>query len=140
MTRRLERINALVRNTIGELLLSKMSDPRIDPARTSVTHVEVAEDLETAKVFVSVMGTESQQRRTLAALQHAAGHIQELMMRQIQLRSTPRLVFELDVKFKKTLETLRILQQVADEMQQKKSSLEDQAQGQEPGPESQDDQ
>ena len=119
MTRRLERINALIRNTIGELLLAKISDPRIDPARTSVTRVETADDLLSAKVFVSVIGTEGDQRRTLAALKHASGHIQELMMRQIELRSTPILSFILDTQFKKTLETLSLIQKVSDEIRQK---------------------
>lgn len=129
-SRRLERIGALIRNTIGELLLSKMSDPRIDPARVSVTRVEVADDLLTAKVFISVLGTDAQQRTALGALRHASGHIQELMMRQIELRSTPILSFELDKVFKKTLQTLELLQKVSQELQAKdeersKQSAED---------------
>lgn len=119
MTRRMERIGNLIRNTIGELLLSKISDPRIDPARTSVTRVEVADDLLTAKVYISVIGTEAQQRTTLAALRHAAGHIQELMMRQIELRLTPVLNFTLDAQFKKALKTLEILQKVSQELREK---------------------
>ena len=87
MNRRTERVGSLIRNVIGEILLSKMSDPRIDPALVSVTHVEVPEDLLTARVFVSVIGTEAQQRNVLRALQHAGGRIQELMMRQISLRN-----------------------------------------------------
>ena len=115
----MERIGNLIRNTIGELLLSKISDPRIDPARTSVTRVEVADDLLTAKVYISVIGTEAQQRTTLAALRHAAGHIQELMMRQIELRLTPVLNFTLDAQFKKALKTLEILQKVSQELREK---------------------
>ena len=119
MSRRLERINNLIRNTIGQLLLAKISDPRIDPARTSVTHVETADDLLSARVYISVMGTEGEQRRTLTALRHASGHIQERMMREIDLRSTPILTFDLDTKFKKTLETLQILQKVSQEIREK---------------------
>jgi len=122
MTRRLERINNLIRNTIGELLLSKMSDPRIDPALVSVTHVQTADDLLSAKVFVSVLGEEKKQKLTLEALRHASGHIQELMMRQIQLRSTPILRFELDTKFKETLKTLEILQKVSEEIRMKEQA------------------
>jgi ribosome-binding factor A len=116
MSRRTERISSLIRETIGSLLISKMSDPRIDPARTSVTKVEVPADLLTAKVYISVMGTEAEQRTTLRALQHAAGHIQELMAREISLRTTPRLSFEADVQFKKAIQTQAILQQVSEEL------------------------
>jgi len=112
-------VASLIRNTIGQLLLAKISDPRIDPAKTSVTRVEVPDDLLTAKVYVSVIGTEAEQRTTLRALRHAAGRVQELMMREIRLRHTPLLEFALDEKFKKTLETYRLIQVAMDEIRQK---------------------
>ncbi len=119
MSRRTERVGNLIRNTIGQLLLSKVSDPRIDPAKTSITHVEVAEDMLSAKVFVSVIGTEAEQRRTLRGLGRGAGHMQELMMRQITLRNTPLLQFVLDKNLKKTLETLELIQKAMTEIEQK---------------------
>ena len=121
MSRRTERVGSLIRETIGLLLLTKMSDPRIDPARTSVTRVDIAEDLLTAKVYVSVMGTEAEQRRTLRALRHAAGHLQELMTGRVKLRNTPALEFELDDSFKKALETYRIIEQGMEEIRQKEA-------------------
>ena len=122
MSRRTERVGSLIRNTIGQLLLSKLSDPRIDPAKTSITRVEVPEDLLTAKVFVSVLGTEGEQGRTLRALTHAAGHIQELMMRQISLRHTPTLEFVADTGFKRTLQTYAIIDQAMEEIRQKEQA------------------
>ncbi|HOF19043.1 MAG TPA: ribosome-binding factor A, partial [Phycisphaerae bacterium] len=83
------------------------------------TRVEVPDDLLTAKVYVSVIGTEAEQRTTLRALRHAAGRVQELMMREIRLRHTPLLEFALDEKFKKTLETYRLIQVAMDEIRQK---------------------
>jgi len=130
MSRRTERVESLIRQAIGQVLLSNLSDPRIDPARTTVTRVEVPEDLLTARVYVSILGSESEQRTALRALQHAAGHIQELMVRRVQLRHTPLLEFVYDAKYKKTLETLRIIQQVADEIHQKDKLRQEQA---EPG-------
>ncbi len=129
MTRRLERINNLIRNTIGEVVLSKLSDPRIDPARVSVTRVQTADDFLSATVFVSVLGEEKQQKLALSALQHAAGHVQELMMRQIDLRNTPVLTFKLDKQFKKTLQTLQILQKVSEEIRQKDQARAAQSSG-----------
>jgi ribosome-binding factor A len=119
MSRRTERVASLIRETIGHLLLAKLSDPRVDPALTSVTRVEVPEDLLTARVYVSVVGTVSQQRNALRALSHAAGHLQELMKRQIQLRNTPVLEFALDEKFKKTLETYQLIDQAMAEIRAK---------------------
>ena len=122
MTRRTERIGNLLRTTIGEVVLSKLSDPRIDRARTSITRVEVPEDLLTAKVYVSVLGTPAEQEKALRALRHAAGHIQELVSCQVVLRHTPVLQFELDVQFKKTLETFAIIQRAMDEIHRKEQA------------------
>lgn len=129
MSRRTERIGNLIRNTIGEVLLRNMSDPRIDPARTSVTRVEVPADLLTAKVYVSVLGDEASQRRALEALQSACGRIQGLIRSQVKLRNMPRLEFVLDVKFKKTLETLNIIQQEMDKIRQKETARAEQEGG-----------
>jgi ribosome-binding factor A len=125
MSRRTQRVANLIRQTLGEALLSKLSDPRIDSARTSVTRVEVPEDLLTARVFVSVLGTQGQQRKVLRALQHAAGHLQELMMRQISLRHTPILSFDLDTRYKKTLQTLDIIRHAMDEIHEKQRARQE---------------
>jgi ribosome-binding factor A len=108
-----------MKETIGQALIAKLSDPRVDPARTTVTRVEIAEDLLTAKVFVSVIGTEAERRTALRALQHASGRIQKEMTRRVQLRHTPLLKFVYDETYKKTLETLQIIQEVTDEIEQK---------------------
>lgn len=122
MSRRTERVASLIRNTIGQLLLRQLNDPRVDPARTSITRVEVPEDLLTARIFVSVIGTEAQQRTTVQALRHAHGHIQELMMREIVLRNCPTLDFVLDKQFKKTLETLTLISQAMEEIRRKEEA------------------
>ncbi len=119
MNRRPQRIASLIRDTIGQILLTKLSDPRIDPARTSIVRVEVPDDLLTAKVYVSVIGEPADQRRTLHALKHAAGHVQELMMREITLRHTPILHFQIDTKLKKTMETLEIIHKASEELRAK---------------------
>ncbi len=116
MTRRTDRIGSLMRETLGHILLSKLSDPRVDPALTSIINVEVSEDLLTAKVYISVLGSEGQQRKTLRALSSARGYLQELMMEQIRLRCTPILRFVLDDRFKKTMETYQIIEQAMDEI------------------------
>lgn len=122
MSRRTERVGNLIRNTLGQLLLSKMSDPRFDSARTSITRVEVPEDLLTARVYVSVTGSKEDQHKTIAALKNATGYLQERLGRGIRLRHTPRLTFEIDIKFKKTLETLSLLAEIAEERRAKEEA------------------
>jgi len=126
-------VSSLIRETMGRLLLSKLADPRVDPARTSVTRVTVPEDLLTATVYVSVIGTDSEQRTTVRALQHAAGHMQELLSRQIRLRHTPVISFALDEKFKKTLETYSLIQKAMDDIHEKERRRAEAASGEDTG-------
>lgn len=119
MTRRTQRVGSLIRDTLGRLILTELSDPRIEPARTSVVRVEVPEDLLTAKVFVSVLGDDARQRKILRALRHAAGHIQELLGRRLALKHTPRLTFEFDKNFRDTLEIYRIIEDAMQEIRDK---------------------
>ena len=119
MSRRTQRIANLLRRIIGQIVLCKLSDPRIDPAKTSVTRIDVPEDLMTATVYISVLGSPADQRRTLRALSHASGRIQELMGQQIQLRHTPILTFVYDKQFKSTLETLQIIDSAMEEIREK---------------------
>ena len=124
---------------IGRMLLTKLSDPRIDPARTSVIRVEVPEDLLTARVYISVIGSDAEARNAVRALQHAAGHVQELLGEKISLRHTPILSFELDTKYKKTIETLDIIERAMDEIRQKEadsSTADDVGNAELAGPES----
>ena len=128
MTRRTQRVGSLVRDALGRLIKADLSDPRIDPALTSIVRVEVPEDLMTAKVFVSVLGDEALQRKTLRALKHAAGHIQELLGRRLALKHTPRLTFEFDKNFQGTLEIYRIIEDAMQEIKDKDSARSGDAQ------------
>lgn len=122
MSRRTERVGNLLRELIAEALMRRIADPRIDPGRTTITRVEVGEDMLTAKVFVSVMGEPADQRRCVAALSHASGHIQELISPDITMRNMPILSFHADEKFKKTMETLSLIQKAMDEIQDKEAA------------------
>jgi len=121
MSRRTERIAKTMRQEIGQIILTDLSDPRIDTARTSVTRVQVAEDLLRAKVYVSVMGPEAQERRVLAALARAAGRIQSLLGERIQLRFLPVLEFLPDEQFKGAMRTWEIIRQAMDEIHAKEA-------------------
>ena len=119
MRRRTERIGKVMQQAIARILMTELADPRIEPARTSVTRVEVQENLLRAKVYISIYGSEAQQRRGLEALQHSAGRIQALLRRQVQLRSMPVLDFRNDERFKGTLKTFEIIRQAMDELRAK---------------------
>ena len=125
MNRRTERIGKLLQHEIGKILIEKLADPRIDAARTSITRVKVQEDLLAAKVYVSIIGTEAQQRRCIEALERAAGRIRILVRDEVRIRYMPALVFVADQQFKETLETWNLIRQAMDEIHDREDQQED---------------
>ncbi len=101
----------MIRQVVSEAIANRLNDPRIQPL-SSVTRVEVTPDLEYAKVWVSVIGNETAGRRTIAGLKSAAGFVQGLVAKELQIRITPRLSFHLDESIKKGEETLRLIEKV----------------------------
>lgn len=91
-------------------ILTELRDPRVK--NVTVVGVEVLPDMKSAKVFVSIMGSEKEQRLTLAGLQHAAGFLQRKIAERIETRYTPRLTFVLDKGVKNSLQVARILREV----------------------------
>ena len=106
-THRLARVNEVIREVAAETILFQIRDPRV--RHTTVTRVETAGDLQHAKVYVSIMGSEAQQAKGVVALQNAAGFIQSKLAKRLATRFLPTLSFHLDEGVKKSIEVARIL-------------------------------
>ena len=106
-TYRLARVAEAVREVASETILYEMRDPRVK--LVTVTRAEVSGDLQHAKVYVSVMGTDKEQQLTLRGLRHAAGFIQSKLARRLQTRFTPVLHFVLDQGVKNSIEMTRLI-------------------------------
>jgi ribosome-binding factor A len=104
---RLARVAEAIREVASETILYELRDPRVK--LVTVTRAEVSGDLQHAKVYVSVMGTEKEQQLTLYGLRHAAGFIQSKLARRLQTRFTPTLQFVLDQGVKHSIEMTRLI-------------------------------
>ncbi|MBN2383566.1 30S ribosome-binding factor RbfA [bacterium] len=91
---RLEKMNEALKTTIAQIIVKSVKDPRI--GFVTVTHVNVARDLKSARVYISQIGSEQDKNRSLEALQHAASFIQHEAGQQLRLRYTPKMSFILD--------------------------------------------
>lgn len=109
-SRRLLKAAEAIREVVSLAILTEMRDPRVKDV--TVTHVDVAPDMRSAKVHVSVMGDETQQQLSLRGLQNAAGFLQQKLAERIDTRYTPRLTFVNDPGVKNALEVARILKEV----------------------------
>jgi ribosome-binding factor A len=91
---RLQRVNQLIREEISHLIQRELKDPRL--GFVTVTEVDVAKDLRTAKVYVSVLGSEAQWQSSLQALESARGFIRSWLLPRLRLRAVPHLTFHPD--------------------------------------------
>ena len=89
------RINGEVMKELSTLIRTECKDPRIHPM-TSIVAVEVAPDLKTAKIFISVLGDEEARKDTLRGLRSAAPYLRSQLAKSINLRNTPELFFVAD--------------------------------------------
>lgn len=109
-TRRMAKMAQAIREVVGMAILADIKDPRVHDV--TVTQVDVSPDLRSAKVHVSVMGDDKQQKLCIYGLESAAGFLQRKVGDRVETRYTPKLSFELDMGVKKSIEMARILKEV----------------------------
>lgn len=103
------RVAEVIREVAAETILFRLQDPRV--RGVTVTRVEVPSDLQTAKIYVSVMGSDQDARQCLDGLSRSAGFIQRQLAGRLKLRYTPALSFHLDRGIKNSAEVTRLLHQ-----------------------------
>ena len=106
-THRLARVAEVVREVASTTILFEIRDPRVK--NVTVTRCEVSADLQHAKVFISVMGSEKAQRDALYGLRNAAGFVQSKLAKRLMTRFLPVIAFVPDEGVKKSIEVARIL-------------------------------
>jgi len=89
------RINDEITRVTAEIIRSEMTDPRIGTI-VSVLRAETTNDLKHCKIFVSILGEQEQQEKTMDALHKAAGFIRKRIADIINLRQTPEVKFIFD--------------------------------------------
>ena len=95
-SRRVEKLSALLKREISELLINGVRDERIHKAMITITTVEVSGDLQHAKIFLSLFGEEQNKATVLVGLEEAKGFIRAELARRLQMRRSPELVFKID--------------------------------------------
>ena len=111
MSRRIERVNELIKEEIANLLRRELQDPRLE-ALISVTEVSTTADLRNATVRVSILGTEEEVQQAMKALRHAAGYLRHEMAGRLRLRHVPELTFKLDTSLEKGARVLDLLPEI----------------------------
>jgi ribosome-binding factor A len=95
-SRRIERINHLLRQEIAELLAREVKDATLSTSLISITEVDTSPDLRNAKVYFSVYGDEDEIKAAGEHLKRASGFLHHNLKERLDLRYTPNLEFVLD--------------------------------------------
>ena len=117
--RRVERVAALIRKEVSQLLISGIRDERVHQGMVSITNVDVAGDLQHCKIFVSVFGEAEAQEQVIEGLQAARGFLRGELGRRLQMRRAPEVVFQLDRGLERGTTVLGLLNRLEDERQER---------------------
>ena len=109
---RLERINSLLKRVIAESMFSVMQGDTVAPGLITVTGVHCGKDLRDATVSVSIFGDDALKETAIQHLKHNAKRFQTIINREVRMKFTPRLLFQLDRSLEKGDAVLKLLSEL----------------------------
>jgi ribosome-binding factor A len=105
----MRRVDEAVRQVLTDAVAQDLQDPRI--GFVTMTSVKTTSDLRHARVYVSVLGDDSQRAATLAGLQSAHGALQRRLARELRMKRTPTLEFVYDDTTDKAMRLEKLMEQ-----------------------------
>ncbi|HWK81013.1 MAG TPA: 30S ribosome-binding factor RbfA [Thermomicrobiales bacterium] len=128
MTRRTRQVGELLREELDDIIRREVKDPRI--GFFSITRVEVPTDLRSARVFISVLGTDEEREQTLVALRSASGYIRHVLKPRLRMRQIP----ELDFRDDRSMEYAQQITEALRDVRERDKALRSQDGSPEPSP------
>jgi ribosome-binding factor A len=113
-TRRQQKVAALIKKEVSDLLQKEIKDPRI--GFVTVTDTEISGDLRHAKVFVSILKGDKEE--TMEGLKAAEGFVRSEIGDRIRLRHTPEILFKYDDSIEKGVRIFEILEDIKEDEEQ----------------------
>jgi ribosome-binding factor A len=123
--RRISRVAELIKREVSQMLLNGIKDDRVGTGMVSVTDVDVSGDLQHAKIYVSIYGTESAKSETMAGLRSATGFVRSELGSRVRLRRTPEVIFIEDKSIERGTKVLSLLNKLEYERSPEKLELAD---------------
>ncbi|MBW4637003.1 MAG: 30S ribosome-binding factor RbfA [Gloeocapsa sp. UFS-A4-WI-NPMV-4B04] len=111
-SRRVSRVAELIKREVSQMLLQDIKDDRVGAGMVSVTDVDVSGDLQHAKIYVSIYGTDEARQQIMAGLKSATGYIRSELGHRIRLRRTPEVIFQEDRSIERGTKVLSLLNQL----------------------------
>ncbi|MDE0897866.1 MAG: 30S ribosome-binding factor RbfA [Longimicrobiales bacterium] len=113
MSKRIARLNEQLKRELSELIRTQVRDPRV--GIVTITGVEVARDLGSARIFVRDMGGDAAVVETLKGLEAAAPFLRSVLGRLLHVRKVPELRFREDRSYEGAMRIDQVLLEVLPE-------------------------
>lgn len=110
--RRVSRVAALIKREVSQMLLNGIKDDRVGGGMVSVTDVDVSGDLQHAKIYVSIYGTDEAKAETMEGLRSATGYVRSELGQRVRLRRTPEVIFLEDRSLERGDRLINLLNQI----------------------------
>jgi ribosome-binding factor A len=110
--RRVSRVAELIKREVSQMLFNGIKDDRVGTGMVSVTDVDVSGDLQHAKIYVSIYGTDEAKVETMAGLKSATGYVRSELGARVRLRRTPEVIFLEDRSIERGNKVLALLSQL----------------------------
>ncbi len=123
--RRVARVAEQIKREVSLMLISDIKDDRVGAGMVSITDVNVSNDLQHAKIFVSIYGTPEAKAETMAGLRSATGFVRSELGQRIRLRRTPEVIFLEDDSIERGNRVLSLLNQLNREREEHPLHLSD---------------
>lgn len=111
--RRVSRVASQIKREVSQMVLNGIKDDRVGSGMVSVTDVDVSGDLQHAKIYVSIYGTEDAKTETMEGLQASAGFVRKELGQRMRLRRTPEVVFLEDTSLERGDRMVHLLNQIS---------------------------
>jgi len=114
-SRRVARVSTAIKREVSQMLINGIKDDRVGAGMVSITDVDVAGDLQHAKIFVSIYGTDEAKAETMEGLKAAQGFVRHELGQRMKLRRTPEVTFKEDRSFDLATDVLNVINQISAE-------------------------
>ena len=113
--RRIEKVSSLLKKEISLILMNDLNDDLILENFVSVTKIELSNDLQFSKIFISTSADEKIKQKIIENLNTAKNKIRFLLCQRVKMRRIPDLVFKIDRVLDQGLEVLKVLDKLREE-------------------------
>ena len=110
MSTRTEKLRQLLKEEVSDILRREIKDPRL--GFFTIIDAEITSDLQHAKIFVSILGTEEERKQSMDVLKHAQHFVRQEFGKRVRMKTLPDIQFKLDETVDKGVRILELLEEI----------------------------